>query len=141
MFSIKVGFFPCNCLNLCFIIPFFWKTLLLFMFRNKNFNFPKRHIALYNVTLNMTVTGFCVICVLGNHTDADLHSFLQLCRVFVSFLVEQNEDGPRKFMYLFTCVFTLTEAVSPSFFFSSSQPFSCRLSSPVFFFCLLCFFS
>ena len=53
---------------------------------------------------------------------------------FVSFLVEQNEDGPRKFMYLFTCVFTLTEARSPSFFFSSSRPFSCRLSSPVFFF-------
>ena len=110
----------------------------------KNFNFPKRYNTLYDVTWNITVTGFCVICLLGHHTDADIHSFLQLCRaLFTSLcviLAEQNEDDLRKFMYLFTCVFTLTEAASPSFFFSSSRPFSCRLSSPVFFFAFSPFF-
>ena len=97
--------------------------------------FLSQNIIYYDVTLNMTVTGFCVICVLGHHTDADSYSFLQLCRaLFTSLcviLVKQNGDGPRKFMYLFTCVFILTEAASPSFFFSSSRPFFCRLSSPV----------
>ena len=42
-----------------------------------------------------------------------------LCHI----LVKQYGDGPRKFMYLFACVFIVTEAASPSFFFSSLDHF------------------
>ena len=97
------------------------------MFKNKNYNFHKRYNTLYDVTLNMNVTGFCVNCVLG-HNDADLHTVFYSCaehysQAFVSFCGSTKLRWPKEVYVFIMCVYLLIEGASPSFVFSSSVGF------------------